>query len=427
MTERTPAKAVQPLALGRWGMLFLMALGVLIAFVDRTSISSALASPAFKHHFQLSDVGRGWVGAAFFWSYGLAQAPMGWVVDRYGVKVPYTICFVIWCAATAATGLMTTIPELIAMRVVVGAAEAVVIPATYRWIRNHFDETQSGTTTGIVAMGNKFGPAVGAPIAAWLIVQYDWRMMFFVTGAIGLLWLLPWITGAKNDFPKSGELRIKQREAASVSLASILASPLVWGTMVLNFCYNYFTFYCMTWMPSYLVEQRGLSLERSGLFTFFSFAGIAVVAVLGGMLADWLIARGGNAVAVRKWFTTAGFLGGCTVLLGANAASLDEALFWNVASLSMLGLATANVLALCRLTLIPRPAVGLVTGIQQVAVSLAGGAAAALSGWLLHVGGSYQLPMMIIFVFLVIGAATTWILLKPEYAPKVAAEPSRAE
>ena len=412
----------QPLALGRWGMLFLLALGVLIAFVDRTSISSALASPGFKHHFQLSDIGRGWVGAAFFWSYGLAQAPMGWVVDRFGVKIPYTICFVIWCAATAATGVMTTVPALIAMRVVVGAAEAVVIPATYRWIRNHFDETQSGTTTGIVAMGNKFGPAVGAPIAAWLIVQYDWRMMFFATGAIGLLWLVPWIFGAKNDFPKHGELKIKQREAATVSLGSILLSPLVWGTMVLNFCYNYFTFYCMTWMPAYLVEQRHLSLERSGLFTFFSFAGIAIVAVLGGIIADWLIARGGNAVAVRKWFTTAGFLGGCTVLLGANAQSLDTALFWNVASLSMLGLATANVLALCRLTLIPRPAVGLVTGIQQVAVSLAGGAAAALSGWLLHISGGYQLPMMVIFVFQVIGAATTWILLKPEYAPKVSTE-----
>jgi len=76
-------------------------------------------------------------------------------------------------------------------------------------------------------------------------------------------------------------------------------------------------------------------------------------------------------------------------------------------------------LALSRLTLIPRQAIGLVTGVQQVATSFSGGVAASLSGWLLHVGGSYRLPMMVIFVFLLIGAAATAILLRPEWSPKV--------
>jgi ACS family D-galactonate transporter-like MFS transporter len=95
------------------------------------------------------------------------------------------------------------------------------------------------------------------------------------------------------------------------------------------------------------------------------------------------------------------------------------ALFWNVLSLSLLGLATANNLALCKLTLIPKQAIGLVTGVQQVATSLAGGVSASLSGWLLHVSGNYDLPMMVIFVFLLIGATNTVILLRPKWAPKV--------
>jgi sugar phosphate permease len=98
------------------------------------------------------------------------------------------------------------------------------------------------------------------------------------------------------------------------------------------------------------------------------------------------------------------------------------ALFWNVLSLSLLGLATANNLALSRLTLIPRQAVGAVTGVQQVSTSLAGGVAASLSGWLLSVSGSYDLPMLVIFVFLLVGAAATAILFRPEWAPKVSAE-----
>ena len=410
----------------RWFILALLAVGVLIAFIDRTSISSALADGAFVKYFALSNVDRGWVNSAFFWSYGLIQLPMGWVVDRYGVKTPYTICFVLWCAATAITGMVDTLAGLVIMRFIVGAAEAVVMPASYRWIRNNFKEGQNGTAVGIFTMGNKFGPAIGAPVAAWLIVNHDWRIMFFVTGAIGLVWLLPWILTVRNDMPKPSDMPEVRRKASSVSFASIIVSPLVWGAMIVNFCYGYFTFYCMTWMPSYLVEQRGLSLEKSGLYTFFSFAGIAIVAVVAGWAADRMIARGGDPVFVRKAFVIAGFIGACTVLLGAYAESLEMALFWNVFSLSFLGLATANNLALCRLTLIPAPAIGLVTGVQQVATSLAGGVAASLSGWLLHVSGSYDLPMLVIFVFLLIGAAATWILLRPKWAPKISDEAASA-
>jgi MFS family permease len=414
------APAAEPeAATTNWSILALLAIGVLIAFVDRTSISAVMADKPFVQHFGLTDLQRGWIGSAFFWSYGIFQVPMGWVVDRYGVKVPYTICFVLWCLATALTGLVSSVTMLVIMRLIIGAAEGVVMPASYRWIRHNFSERHNGTAVGIFAMGNKFGPAIGAPVAAWLIVAYDWRLMFIVTGAIGLVWLVPWMFMVKNDFPKVAERAEAARKASAVSFGEIMKSPVVWGAMISNFCYGYFTFYCMTWMPSYLVEKRGLSLEKSSLFTFFSFAGIAIVAVIAGWAADRIIARGGDPVRVRKLFVVAGFFGGCTVLLGAFADSLGMALFWNVFSLSFLGLATANNLALARLTLIPKPAVGLVTGVQQVATSISGGVAASLSGWLLHVSGGYDLPMMVIFVFLVIGAFSTWVLMQPKWAPKV--------
>ncbi len=415
-----PTRSAATGSTARWPLLLLLTLGVLIAYVDRTSISSALAEKPFVQHFGLGDLDRGWVNAAFFWSYGLVQMPMGWLVDRYGVKTPYTICFTLWCLATALTGAISSLAALIVMRVIVGAAEAAVIPASYRWIRDNFSESQSGTAVGIFTAGNKLGPAIGAPMAAWLIVSHGWRAMFFVTGAAGLLWLVPWVLAVKNDLPPPEARAEIRRKASAVTLGGILASPMVWGTLIVAFCYGYFTFYCMTWMPAYLVEARGLSLAKSGLYTFFSFAGIAVVAVVAGWAADRIIERGGDPVLVRKAFVIAGFLGACTVLLGAYAQSLQAALFWNVFSLSFLGLATANNLALCRLTLIPRPAVGLVTGVQQVATSLSGGVAASLSGWLLHVGGSYVLPMLAIVIFCLIGALSTLFLLQPRWAPVIA-------
>ena len=405
----------------RWGLLALLALGALVAFVDRINISAALTTAPFKEHFNLSDVDRGWINSAFFWSYALFQVPMGWIVDRYGVKRPYAICFAIWCLASAAIGLMSALWGLILMRLIVGAAEAIVVPASYRWIRNNFHPNNSGAAVGFYMLGAKFGPAIGAPLAAWLIVSFDWRLMFLITGLAGLVWLVPWMLFQKNDLPQKAAAAAAAVKAKTVDmpLLKILRSPLIWGTLVVNFCYNYFTFFCMTWMPAYLVEQRGLTLEKMGLYTFYSFMGIALVALASGWLCDRLIQRYGRPVLFRKIFVVSGFAIACTVLLGAVTDDVNTALFWNVVSLSGLGLTTANNLALCSLTLIPAPIVGRVKGIQNVATALAGGVAPLVTGWLLHVTGSFVAPMSLIFGFLVLGGLTVLVMLRPEWAPRL--------
>lgn len=405
----------------RWAILFLVAAGALISFVDRTSISGALAAKPFIHHFHLSNIDRGWISSAFFWSYAVFQVPMGWVVDRYGVKYPYALSFGAWCVASGVIGLMDTFGGLVIMRLIVGAAEAVVVPATYRWIRDNFRESESGAAIGVYTFGSKAGPALGAPLAAWLIITHDWRSMFFITGAAGLIWLLPWLCMVRNDFPSHQE-RSRGKSGPVVPWKEILSSPMMWGALIVAFCYNYFTFYSMTWMPAYLVEQRGLTLESSGLYTFFSFAGIAIVSLAAGWMTDRLIARGGNPVSVRKTFVVVGLLGASTVVFGAYARSLEVALFWNVFSLTFVGLATANILTLCRITLVPGPVVGIVTGIQQVGTSLAGIVAPILSGWLLQISGSYDLPMKAIFLFLLIGVVATAVFLRPEWAPRIPEE-----
>ncbi|NYE58850.1 MFS family permease [Duganella sp. 1224] len=403
-----------------WLIVVLLALGQMISFLDRSSLSSALADHGFVQQFGLSSVERGWLSSAFFWSYGLMQMPMGWLVDRYGVKWPYAVCLTVWCVAAATTGLVGTLPALIGVRLLIGMAEGVVLPATYRYLANRFAEHQRGTALGIFSIGGKMGPALGGLIGAWLIVHQSWQTMFFATGLAGLLWLWPWLTQLRNDYPSRGELAARAAQAATVPLRRLLASPVIWGGLLNNFCYGYFYIYCMTWMPAYLVEQRGLSLQRSGVYTFFSFAGIAIVAALAGWSADRLIARGHDALRVRKAFIVTGFIGATTVLLGAYADTLQMALLWNVVSLSLLGLVTANNLALTKLTLIPQPAVGLSTGLLQVATSLAGGVSASLSGWLLHISGGYALPMQAIFVFLLLGAASTLLLFRRQWAPAAA-------
>ena len=227
-----------------------------------------------------------------------------------------------------------------------------------------------------------------------------------------------------NDKPVIATQPTGKPYKSAISIGAILSSPLVWGTIIINFCYNYFVFYDMTWLPDYLKNHHHLSFQKERLYTFFSFMGIAIVALLAGWAADLLIKRGYDKVFVRKAFVIAGFVLACTEILGATTTSVNVALIWTIVSLSGLGFATANHLALCRLTLIPKPAVGMVTGVQMVSTALAGIAAPIVSGWLLDTTGGYTAPMQVIFVFLVIGALTTFFLLQEKWAPKLPQQPA---
>jgi MFS family permease len=401
----------------RWAVIGVLSFGMIIAYVSRSALAVPLALPEFIRTFHLSMTDRGVLNSAFFWTYAVLQIPAGWVVDRYGVKFPYFLGFTIWCLASASTALTRSIPQLIVVQVLLGVGQAVVPPASYRWIRYHFVEKERGLAVGLYMTGTKIGPAIGAPLAAWLIGMYDWRAMFVLIGLGGLIWLVPWLLLVSNDDRQIERAAVKKDGTAPIPFGRIMASPVIWGTIVASFCYMYFVYFCMTWMPAYFMERRHLSLGKMGLYTFFSFGGMAIVATLAGWAADRLIGRGHNPVTVRKWFTIAGFSIACTELIGARASSLETALIFAVVSLSGLGLATANYWALTQ-TLIPGAAIGRISGIQNCACSVAGIVAPILTGWLLQKTGNYEAPMMAVLVVLLAGVLSYLFLIREKYAPR---------
>jgi MFS transporter, ACS family, D-galactonate transporter len=400
----------------RWTIIGLLNAGMIIAYVSRSNLPVALAVPDFIKVFHLSDLDRGTLNSAFFWAYAALQIPAGWLVDRYGVKWPYTLSFLFWCLASAGTVFVRSVSELIALRVILGVGEAVVAPASYKWIRFHFAEKERGLAVGLYMAGTKIGPAIGPPLAAWLIIRYDWRMMFLILGLGGLIWLIPWVWLVDSDGKRPQEETSKRAAAPPIRFGQLMASPVVWGTVIVTFCYMYFVYFCITWMPAYFVEHRHQSLSKMGLYTFFSFAGMAIVAVLGGWLADCMIRRGGNPVTVRKWFTIAGLAIACTELIGAHSSSLSMAVTFSIVSLSGLGLATANYWAITQ-TLFPAAAIGSVSGVQNCAASLAGIVVPILTGWLKQKTGSYEAPMDAIWVVLAIGIFSYLIMVREKYAP----------
>jgi MFS family permease len=197
------------------------------------------------------------------------------------------------------------------------------------------------------------------------------------------------------------------------------------GIVLGTFSYNYFIYFCLTWLPAYLVEARHLSLNRMGLYTMFSFGGMAIVGILAGWAADRLIANGYHAVRVRRTFTVLGFLVASTEVFGALSHSQNVALFFALFSLSGLGLATANYWAITQ-TLIPVGTLGRVVGVQNFASNASGIVAPIVTGWLIHLTGSYQAPMVTILGILMLGVLSYGYLVRAEgdREPSLTAVPS---
>jgi ACS family D-galactonate transporter-like MFS transporter len=395
----------------KWSVVVLLCLGMVIAYIDRTALSVAIAVPEFRDYFGLTNSQRGLMNSAFFWSYALLQVPAGWMVDRVGVKYPYAASFLFWSITSACTGFARSVTQLFIVRLLLGAGEATVAPASLRWIRMNIEEKQRGLAMGVYMAGTKIGPAIGAPIAAYLIAAFGWRSMFYMTGLVSLVWLVPWLLLVKGDQPRP--VAVTGAAKSDTPFLHVFKGTAIWGILIGTFCYSVYLYFCITWLPAYFKDARKLPLELMGLYTMFSFVGMAGTTILSGWVADRLIAGGRDAVKIRKAFTITGMLLAATEVFGAGAVSAETALFFSIFSLGGLGVATANYWALTQ-TVVPGTAIGRIGGLQNTASNLAGVAAPILTGWLIDATGSYEAPMQAIAILLVIGAASyAWLVKRP--------------
>lgn len=416
MNAPQPVPVKPPLSsAARWGTVWLLCFGMIIAYIDRANLSVAIIDKDFISFFGLTDKDRGTLNAAFFWTYALLQIPAGKLVDRFGVKGPYFSFFLFWCLVSALTAAAGSLWQLVAIRMLLGIGESLVTPASLRWIRYNIPEKSRGLALGIYMAGTKYGPAIGAPLAGLLIKQYGWKMMFLILGLGGLIWLVPWKFLVRDD---DRELEKASRAASSqkhMPFSEVMKTPTIWAVLIGTFCYNYFVFFSMTWLPAYFSRQRNLSFDKSSLYTGFSFFGMATVAIIAGWAADRLIAKGWNAVNVRRGFTIAGFLIASLEIFGALSDSNQVAITLAIISLSGLGLATANYWALTQ-TLLPGAAVGSIAGAQNMASNLAGATAAQLTGWMVHITGQYDAPMKAVWGFLIIGVSMYLFVIREKKA-----------
>ncbi len=402
--------------LRRWAVVGLLCVAFIIAYIDRQNLSFALTDHDFKSFFGLTDSARGFLNSAFFWTYAALQIPAGWVVDRYGVKRPFAVGLAVWSILAGMTAWCGSATQLFTLRLLLGAGEAVNTPAGMRWLRLNFRPNDHGFVMGLYQAAAKAGPAIGAPLIAWLLFNYGWRAMFIAMGFGSLIWILPWMLIVRDNDRELEAAVLKRPDVPAISFSELLLNRAMLGIIIGSFCYNYYNYFCLTWLPSYFAEQRGLSLNSTGWFTGFSYWGFAIVSTAAGYWSDALIRRGANAIPTRRMFIVAGFLMASTEMIGAASPSNNVALFFAVFSLSGLGLATGNLWALTA-AMMPGAPPARLAAVQNMALNVPGIVAPILTGWLKQATGGYQAPMLANLFFLMLGIGSYLILVRSRFVP----------
>jgi len=390
-------------------LLGLLVASIFLNYVDRSNLS--LAAPIVQKEFALSDSALGSLFSAFFWTCALLQLVgiSGWLADRFPVGLVLASGLFVWSSATILTGVLSGLPALFAARLLVGAGESVAYPCYSRIFATAIPSEHRGVANALLDAASKLGPALGTLIGGALLATVGWRMFFVVLGVASLAWLLPWLRWMPR-IEERGEL--KSQGPATVQ---ILAKRSAWGAFLGHFCGNYFWFFLLTWLPTYLVKERGFDQAAMIRISSIAYFAIAAATISAGWISDRWMRAGGSATRVRKTVVCCG-LGFSTVILPVAVVRdprVSIALLF-VACMAF-GAYTSNHWAITQ-TLAGPLAAGRWTSLQNGIGNLSGIAAAWLTGVVVERTGSFALPFAIAAAIAVAGALL-WGIVVEEVRP----------
>lgn len=381
-------------------MLGLLVLSIFINYIDRSNLSIAVALPPPKG-LSLDPARQGYLLSAFFATYALFQllGVVGFVLDRLDVSWVYAIAFFVWSAATAATGLATGFAVLFALRLLLGMGESAAYPCYSKTFATHFPEHHRGLANGLVDAGSKFGPALGMLVGGLLMARFGWRPFFIVLGAASLAWLIPWL----KWMPRGPGIVTAHAAHPPPGVLHILGQRSAWGSFGGLFCGNYYWYFLLTWLPSYMVKERNFSKDHMANMSALAFLAIGVSSALCGWLSDHWIAAGATPTRVRKTFTVGGLTLSTIILPVVMVESKELSMALLFLACIFFGMWSSNHWALIQ-TLAGAPAAGKWTAVQNGVGNLAGVAAPALTGLVVARTGQFFWAFAVATGIVLVGA-----------------------
>jgi MFS transporter, ACS family, hexuronate transporter len=279
----------------RWWVAGMLAAATALNYLDRQSLPVLIGE--VQKVIPISDQDFGRLNSLFLIAYAIMYAVGGRIMDWLGTRVGYALMILFWSVANFCQGLVSSVVGLGVFRFLLGIGEGGGFPGSAKAVSEWFSARERSFAFGIFNTGSSVGAVIAAPLAALLATNFGWRWMFFITGALGIVWALIWL---KYYQPASAGAPNVGGVASRVRWIELLRYRQVWGLILAKFLTDSAWFFFIFWLPKYLSAARGLNIKQIGYYGWIPYALAGAGSFVGGWLSGALLARQFTLDKARK-------------------------------------------------------------------------------------------------------------------------------
>ncbi len=310
----------------RWAIVTLVAVATIINYIDRGALG--FLWPEISDDLGLSKTDYAIILNVFTFAYAFGQTLFGKIFDWIGTRLGFVLSIVVWSAATMLHAVASGLTSFAVFRAILGVSEAGNWPGATKANAEWFPINERALAQGIFNSGAAIGGIVSAPIIAYLFVFLGtWQATFIAVGALGFLWLVPWlimyksgpdthpwVSEGERQYILTGQRNEESGEVADYAPNSkeILSRKESWGVIMASFFLDPIWWLFVGWLPLYLNETYGFGVKEIGLYAWVPYVGAMFGAWFGGLLAQNRIKAGWTVNKTRKAVIS---LGGLIMLI----------------------------------------------------------------------------------------------------------------
>lgn len=294
----------------RWIVLGLIFFATCINYLDRQIIG--LLKPILEKEFDWSETDFARIVMAFTAAYAIGLLVAGAWIDRIGTKLGYAITIVVWSIAGMLHAVARSVTGFVFARIGLGIGEAGNFPAGVKTVAEWFPKDERGLATGIFNAGTSVGVVMALFIVPMILNYAGWQEVFWITGALGFVWLILWIF--LYDIP-SKQKRITEEEyrlitegqepevlatTTSIKWSRLFRFPQTWAYITGKALIDPIFWFFLFWLPSYFSSTFSLDLKKPSLELMIIYFSTTLGSIGGGYLSSYLIKRGWPVIKARK-------------------------------------------------------------------------------------------------------------------------------
>jgi ACS family hexuronate transporter-like MFS transporter len=361
----------------RWRILALLFLVTVINFVDRQTLS--VVAPVIREQFHLSATDYGKIVSSFMLGMMVGEFPIGWMMDRAGVRTGFSFAVIWWSIATGLHSVARSALQFSGLRFWMGTGECGNFSGGMKVVSEWFPARERALAVGCFNAGSMIGSLIATPVVAFLTIHYGWRVAFVLPGVLGAFWVLAWRSTYRplNSHPQVTAAEREYISAGSAKLAppppngALLVRIQTWGLMTCRFLVGPVIQFYWFWMADYLHNARGLSLASIGMFGWLPYLFGDLGSIGGGWIAGVLMKHGVSLKNARLITLAAGAT--CCALSFTVTRATTATLAILLISVVVFGhtFLSANMFAAIS-DIFPANAVGRVTGLTGIAGGISG-------------------------------------------------------